>query len=381
MRIVIDMQPAQSDSRYRGIGRFTISFVKELIRQASQHEIILILNAKFRESIVDLKYEFSELKEDQFRIFDVPVGSNLKIPLRATGDIMRELFLSSLKPDLVLITGLFDQTRTYHNISIKKSDSQWMTAVIHHDLIPFKNPSDYLTNSEHEAYYNECLENLKRADFFFCNSNYTKKELEASFNIDSRKVITVGAATGFRELLTKQETIAAERVKKKLKISDYILYVPGGFDKRKNFERLIKAYSSLSFELRTKYQLVIASKIPGKEIVTYYHELAESLGLSSDRVVFTDYLSEMELQFFYEKASLFVFPSLHEGFGLPVLEAMNAGCPVIGSNCTSIPEVIGLEQALFDPYSIESIAQKMKQCLEDKEFSNVLKNEFYEMLK
>ena len=372
MRIVIDMQPAQSDSRYRGMGRYTISFMKELIRQATGHEIILVLNAKFRESIVDLKCEFKELQEKQIRIFDVPVGSNMKAPLRAAGDIMREQFLSSLKPDLVLITGLFDQTRTYHNISIGMHGSPWKTAVIHYDLIPFKNPTEYLTNEEHHAYYQGCLANLKKADVYFCISKYSKTELETSLSIPSEKVVDIGTATEPRPPLSKQEVTCAERIRKKLKISDYILYVPGGFDKRKNFERLIKAYGSLNFDLRSKYQLVIASKIPGMEIVTYYREIAKTIGLSSDRIIFTDYLTEMDLQFFYENASLFVFPSLHEGFGLPVLEAMNAGCPVIGSNCTSIPEVIGLEQALFDPYSVESIAQKMKQCLEDKVFSNSL---------
>lgn len=373
MRIVIDMQPAQSDSRFRGIGRYTLSFVKELIQQSSDHEIILVLNAKFRESITDLKYEFRYLPEDKVRIFDLPVGSNLKAPLRAAGAVLREHFISNLNPDWVLIPGLFDQTRTYHNISINRSSSQhWKTAVIHYDLIPFVHPNDYLTNEEHAGYYHKCIDNLKNADVYFSISNYSKTELESCLSINSEKVVSISTATDIRAPLTKLELVSGERLKKKLNIAEYILYVPGGFDKRKNFERLIKAYCGLSFELRSKYQLVIASKIPGKEIIEFYHNFASTLGLSADRIVFTDYLTETELQFFYEKATLFVFPSLHEGFGLPVLEAMNRGCPVIGSNCTSIPEVIGLEEALFDPYSVDSISQKMKRCLEDKTFSQFL---------
>lgn len=373
MRIVIDMQPAQSDSRFRGIGRYTLSFVKEFIRQSTDHEVILLLNGKFRESVTELKYEFRHLDEESIRIFDVPVGSDLKAPLRAAGEVLRKHFISNLKPDWVLIPGLFDQTRTYHNISIDRlGSSQWKTAVIHYDLIPFVNPSDYLTNDEHAKYYQKCIENLINADVFFSISSYSKMELESSLSINPDKVISISTATDLRPPLSKFEILNGERLKKKFNIADYILYVPGGFDKRKNFDRLIKAYCGLSFELRTKYKLVIASKIPGKEIVAYYHNFASSLGLSSDRIVFTDYLTESELQFFYEKASLFVFPSLHEGFGLPVLEAMNQGCPVIGSNCTSIPEVIGLEDALFDPNSVESISQKMKQCLESKVFSQSL---------
>jgi len=372
MRIVVDMQSAQSESRYRGIGRYTMSLVKEFIKQALNHEIILILNAKFRDSIPELMYEFRDLPSQRIRIFDIPVGSNIKAPLRASGEALRHYFIASLKPDLVLVTGLFDQASSYHNVSIGKISAPWKTAVIHYDLIPYKMPSDYLTHPEHKAYYYECIENLKRADIYFCISNYTKLELEENIPLSSKKVFSIGSATEPRNPLSSHESKSGERVRKRLQVSDYILYVPGGFDKRKNFERLIKAYAELSFELRSKYKLVIGSKVPAKEVISNFHGLATTLGLKPEQIVFTDYLNENELQYFYENAALFVFPSLHEGFGLPVLEAMNRGCPVIGSSCTSIPEVIGNDSALFDPNSVSSISQKIKQCLEDKEFATSL---------
>ena len=87
----------------------------------------------------------------------------------------------------------------------------------------------------------------------------------------------------------------------------------------------------------------------------------------------TGYVPDQDLIALYNLATLFVFPSKHEGFGLPALEAMACGAPVIGSNTTSVPEVIGWEEALFDPYSAKSIAQKMGFALQDETWRTQLR--------
>jgi Glycosyltransferase len=99
----------------------------------------------------------------------------------------------------------------------------------------------------------------------------------------------------------------------------------------------------------------------------------EKAGLTKNDVIITGYVPDDELIAMYNLCELFIFPSLHEGFGLPVLEAMSCGAPVIGSNTTSIPEVIGREDALFDPYSVDSIANKIKEVLTDENFRNELR--------
>jgi hypothetical protein len=90
--------------------------------------------------------------------------------------------------------------------------------------------------------------------------------------------------------------------------------------------------------------------------------------------VVTGFVSDEDLVSLYNICKLFVFPSLYEGFGLPVLEAMRCGAPVIGSNNSSIPEIIGLEEALFDPTSINSISDKMGQALTDEQFREKLRD-------
>jgi glycosyltransferase involved in cell wall biosynthesis len=144
-----------------------------------------------------------------------------------------------------------------------------------------------------------------------------------------------------------------------------VMYAPGGFDKRKNFENLISAYSMLSSALRADHQLVIVGDIDSDksdQIQTF----AKQAGLAKDELVITGFIADNELVEFYNLASLFVFPSKYEGFGLPVLEAMSCGAPVIGSKNTTIAEVISLPEALFDPYSPEDISEKMAQALTDQ---------------
>ncbi|HCJ51104.1 MAG TPA: glycosyl transferase family 1, partial [Gallionella sp.] len=140
----------------------------------------------------------------------------------------------------------------------------------------------------------------------------------------------------------------------------------------KNLPRLIKAYAVLPAPLRAAHQLLLAGKMPEGNIAEFKH-VAISAGLKPDELCFTGYVTDEELIQLYNLCKLFVFPSWHEGFGLPALEAMACGAPVIGANTTSLPEVIGLEAALFDPLDVAAITAKMAQALEDKKFRTTLR--------
>ncbi|MFK4997352.1 glycosyltransferase family 4 protein [Bacillus sp. N9] len=127
--------------------------------------------------------------------------------------------------------------------------------------------------------------------------------------------------------------------------SRYLLYI-GGLSYRKNVEGLIKAFWYIQKDIPEDYQLVIVGKRDRsfKKLVT----LIETLHLR-DKVVFTDYVPVPDLPYLYNAADLFVYPSHYEGFGLPPLEAMACGTPVIASNKTSIPEVTGDAAILVNP--------------------------------
>ena len=125
----------------------------------------------------------------------------------------------------------------------------------------------------------------------------------------------------------------------------------GACDPRKNIKALLKSYSNLPYELKN-VKLILVGKLFDSEIQIIDNYLS-SLGINSENIIKTGYISDHELAYLYRNCSLFVFPSIHEGFGLPVLEAMSCGAPVIASNRSSIPEVLGKSTYTFNPYKPE----------------------------
>jgi glycosyltransferase involved in cell wall biosynthesis len=139
------------------------------------------------------------------------------------------------------------------------------------------------------------------------------------------------------------------------KKEDYILYV-GSLNPRKNYEGVIKAF--LKIKDNIPHKLLIVGANPG----IYKTELS----IQSERVIFKGSVNDEELISLYQKASLFLFPSFYEGFGLPVLEAMACGCPVVTSNTSSLPEVAGDAAILVDPKDQERIADAALKVLTDQ---------------
>lgn len=135
----------------------------------------------------------------------------------------------------------------------------------------------------------------------------------------------------------------------------------------KNLIRCLDAFDRLPFK---DYQFAIA----GKKDDFFYPQIERQIQQLSakERIIFLDYVPTADLRLLYSMARSLVFASLYEGFGLPVLEAMACGCPVIASNSTSIPEVGGDSVLYVDPYSVENITQTMYRVLTDAELRKSL---------
>ena len=378
MRIVIDMQGAQTESRFRGIGRYSQSLALAMARNAGEHEIWLALNAAFPESIVDIRRVFAGIiPEQRLRVFDIPTPvaehtSGNAWRARAAEKI-REHFIQKLQPDAVLITSLFEGYLDNAATSIGTLCGDTKTAVILYDLIPLLNPDNYLTTPGQRQYYQRKIESIKNADLLLSISEYSRREAIETLRLGPNRVVNISTAAEphFNPTNNPPDEIAALR--QRLGISKKtVLYAPGGFDARKNLAGLITAYSLLSTELRNTHQLVIASKL-GESSRAQLKRERKRARLASDELILTDYLTDNELRMLYRDATLFVFPSKHEGFGLPALEAMACGAPVIGADNTSIPEVIGNKEALFDAALPQSIADKITQALQNEPMRNRLR--------
>ena len=229
-----------------------------------------------------------------------------------------------------------------------------------HDVIPYKMPET--VSDRYLKIFNEELPKLiSLCDGIITVSNYSKEDIIQAFNFPRDKIyVTYLAGENIYHLRNKEES--KNIIKKHYSIEgDYILYI-GGFSPRKNIMGLIEAFSLLLPLLKKDIKLVIA----GKQGISYskYKKRTEELHIE-DKVIFPGFIALEHLPYLYNAAKLFAYPSFYEGFGLPPIEAMACGTPVITSNVTSVPEIVQDAAILVDPSNIDSIFNAMYTALSD----------------
>ncbi|NDV62444.1 glycosyltransferase family 4 protein [Puniceicoccales bacterium CK1056] len=230
-----------------------------------------------------------------------------------------------------------------------------------HDLINEKLPHCSYKAKENIALKRRAIE---RADHIICVSENTRKDLLAYYNVNESDVSTVHHGV---DNLTDKEECPESR-------ENMILYV-GLRARYKNFNRLVQAYASSSV-MNSSYKIVT---LGGKPFSSSEKEFFTKLGLAKDQVQRVEG-NDSTLDSLYRRASVFVYPSLYEGFGIPPLEAMMRGCPVAASRVSSIPEVTGDAASMFDPYDIDEMRQAIEQVLLDDSFRLKLVQSGYERI-
>ncbi|MGO4380668.1 glycosyltransferase [Pseudoduganella sp. RAF19] len=371
MRIVIDLQGTQSESRFRGIGRYSLALALGVARNAGEHEIWLVMNGGLPAAIEDLRAQFAGLvPQERIRVFDIlqPCAERAEenSPRARAGELLREHFIEQLRPDAVLVTSLFEGYVDDSVVSVGCLTGAAHTAVVLYDLIPFLNPEGYLGHPTQRAYYERKIASLRRAGLLLAISDYSRQEAIDALKLEPEDVVAISTAVDDTFQPGEPDAAQLAALRKRFGIErELVMYAPGGFDTRKNIDGLITAFSLLPAHLRARHQLLVASKMSDSERIKMETH-ARSCGVTANELIFTGYVTDEELITLYRSTALFVFPSKHEGFGLPALEAMACGAVVIGSDATSVPEVIGTPDALFDPLQPSAIAAKITQILEDE---------------
>lgn len=195
-------------------------------------------------------------------------------------------------------------------------------------------------------------ENAKR---IIAITKKTKQDIVELLGINPEKITVIYEAVPSNYKVVNNDQ-KIKKLKHKFNISKpYVMYV-GQWREHKNIVRMIRAFSLLSRRYGVDYQLVMVGRVDNR----YPQVMAtiKELGLTN-QVVFTGYVPDSELPYIYNGAEFFVWPSLYEGFGLPPLEAMACGVPVVSSNASCMPEVLGDAAYYFDPLSVEAIAKAM----------------------
>lgn len=375
MRIVIDLQGAQSPgSRHRGIGRYSLSLAQAMARHAGRHEIWLALNGRFPDAVEDIQFAFKGLVDPaHVKVWHPAAQSGSGA--RVLGDVqaderLYEAFLSSLAPDAVHVSSLFEGLGDASITSVGRFACT-PTAVTLYDLIPLINPNPYLDNPVVRDWYMSKVEAMRRASLWLAISESSRQEGLSHLGLDAARCVNVSTAASdhFRKVDVPAGRIQELRARYRLH-KPFVMYT-GGIDHRKNIEGLIRAFALISPTLRSGHQLAIVCSARPEDRDALL-ALARRQGLAEGDVAVTGFVSEQDLVDLYNLCALFVFPSWHEGFGLPALEAMLCGAPVIGANTSSLPEVIGWDDAMFDPRDDNAIAAKMSRALGDDGFRSAL---------
>ena len=371
MRIVIDLQGAQAENRKRGIGRYSLSLALA-IAALGKHEVIIALNDAFPESIDELRAAFADtVKPENIRIWHSP-GALIQLhpendARRRAAELVREAFLASLNPSIVLVCSLFEGLVDNVVTSVGLLNSNVPTAVVLYDLIPLINRRPYLENPLVERWYENKIGHLRRAQSVLAISESSRSEGLQYLSLPATTVsnISTAADAPFKPVVLSSGERESLLGKYGL-VKPFLMYT-GGIDHRKNIEGLIQAFAAMPKATRKDHQLAIVCSIQPVDRARLL-ELAKKAGLKNGNLVLTGFVSEEDLVGLYNLSKAFVFPSWHEGFGLPALEAMCCGRAVIGANTSSVPEVIGSPQALFNPFDPKEFTDKLNQVLTDDAF-------------
>jgi len=349
MRIMIDARSV--DTRQSGVGNYVTHLIKGLKEIDKKNHYILMVTAKQKGSM-----------PETFSAFE-----NHAVPFTSENHLLGDAWEFWALPRLLRKKGI----DVFHGPAFLAPPFQnrFKSVATIHDLVAFHHPK---TIPAKYAIYMRFLIRMmvKKARGIITDTACIKEEIIDFFNIDPARIFSVPIAVSdqFRPI---EDQNLINQVKKRYGIQKrYFLYV-GNIEPRKNLSNLFLACDSIRDKLSRDFQLVITGKKGW-----LYREIFETLAGTAFRnnVVFTQYVEKTDIPILYSGADFFVFPSLYEGFGLPILEAMRCGTPVITSSVSSMPEVAGAAALYVDPLKVNDIAEKIVSLAFDETLKQKLKN-------
>jgi glycosyltransferase involved in cell wall biosynthesis len=389
MKVLMDLVAIQSEgSRGRGIGRYSQELSQETLKLIPKN-IEIVLNALYPEhkkSILDdYKSLISKENISEYTMLDISEKSFQEKSQynKLNTLLLKKQFNKYKDTDMIHFHSIFEGLGGKADILHDFSDIYNLKKVITlYDLIPLIYKDIYLSDENVKKWYFNKLKLIYEADLLLAISDATREDAINILGISPSKVVNISGAID-EEKFYKMDAIEKDKNKNILKkysiTQPYIMYT-GGIDFRKNIESSIKAFAKIETQNFNDYQYVIVCKISDIER-NNFEKLLKKLNVKKDKVIFTGFVSDQELNFLYNASSLFIFPSIYEGFGLPVLEAMTCGKRVIGSNISSVPEIIGRDDCMFDPTDIEDITNRIDYILNNEHLKEELEEYFYKRSK
>lgn len=348
MQISLELQPILKSKS--GIGWYTFNIIKQL----NNREYNLIGEGFNFLSRNDVENELRDINIETVFCKLIPYGIYKRIwnyiPIK-----YNTLFKS--KSDIY---------HFFNFIVPPKIDGKVIVTV--YDMV-YKKIPETMTKANYKRLNKNLKRSVDRADIIITISENSKQEIIEYLNVPESKIRIVPPGVDLNVYNKDYAVDEMEMIKEKYKLPDrYFLYL-GTLEPRKNIEAIVEAFALYKKQNNDNIKLVLAGKKGWM-----YESIFEKIKNNNieNEVVFTDYVDENDKVLIYKMSEVFLFPSLYEGFGMPVLEAMACGVPVITSNTSSLPEVSGDACILVEPKDVNSMVAAMKSIVLDEEYKNSL---------
>ena len=326
-------------NKLEGIGWFTFEIMKRVVQNHPEHEFIFLFDRKFSK-------EFIFAGNVEGKVVMPPARHPLLWQIWFENSIPR--VLKKIKPDIFISTDGFLS---------KKAKVKTLLTI--HDLA-FEHFPEHVPPQVRKFYLKNTPEYAAKADRIVTVSKFSKKDIASRYGIEEEKIDVVynGAGKQYHPLSQQEQ----EAVKQEFSGGEeYFLFV-SALQPRKNLIRLLEAFDQFKNANPSKFKLLVAGKHTWikDEIETAVNAMAHK-----EDVIFLGHLSQQQLVRVMGSAFALTYVSLFEGFGIPIVDAMNAEVPVITSEVSSMPEVAGNAAILVDPFSVNSIADAMEKLYKD----------------
>ncbi|MCD6528591.1 glycosyltransferase family 4 protein [bacterium] len=358
MRIGIDCRTILNPQKEQaiGVGHYSYQLLRHLLKVDEKNQYVLFFDRSVEKKKLD------KFKRNNVEIKFFPFSIYQKFLSLFYTRFLTSAFFSREKLDI------------FHSPVINlPSAYESRTIITVHDLAIFRLPRLYPPKLVEER-KKKFPQVIKQADKIIAVSQSTKNDLQKLFKVPNSKIKVIYNGLDAR-FFRRNKPAEIKRVKNKYHIQgNYILFL-SRLEKRKNCEKIIKSF--VRFKNKNKkysqYKLVMAGKCPRRFKKTK-DKIVKSLPIKyAKEIIFPGYIDSDDINALYQGATIFLFPSLYEGFGLPIIEAMSKGVPVITSNNSSMSEIAKESALLVNPYKTDSIVEGLEKILGDKNLFEELK--------
>ena len=324
-----------------GVATYTQNLVENLLKTDKENEYLLFFSSLRK------KTQISNLKIQNY---------NSKLKTYSFPPIFLELLWNKLhRLPMEMFMGKLD---VLHTSDWLEPPSQAVKVTTVHDLAVYKYPESFAVRGGHDIVTNQKRKLAwakKESKLIIADSLATKKDLIEILGISEEKIRVIYLAA--EKTYGEREIREIREIRKKYELGRLYVLMMGAGEPRKNLARGIRAFREIG-AIWSELELVIVGKYGWGE--------EDNLKFKIKNLKLLGYVPREDLPALYAGAEVFVYPSLYEGFGLPILEAMSCGCPVVTSNVSSLPEIAGEAGVLVDPLKIEDIAEGIRIAMNSR---------------